>query len=303
MKYLKIVFVTVVVLVHSKCSDVQSPDVLSEDSFSFVFMTDIHLQPEKNAPQGFEKAIIKAKELKPDFVIMGGDMIMDALGTSYERADSQYVMYKEAITAFDVPVYNTLGNHELYGIYKSSNADTTDKMYNTGMFENYLGEPYYSFDHKGWHFVILNSVKATDERRYTGYIDEEQQEWLEAHLQTIDANTPIVVSVHIPFITSLSQINKGSLTPNSEGLVITNSKEVLDLFKNHNLRLVLQGHLHYLEDINVYNQTHFITGGAVSGGWWKGAHNGVEEGFLLLHVAGNDFTWEYIDYGWEVQPQ
>lgn len=303
MKNLTIVLLLVVIFFYPGCSDVQNPEGLQEDSFSFVFMTDIHLQPKKNAPQGFAKAITTAKELNPDFVIMGGDMIMDALGTSYERADSQYIMYKEAITAFDVPVYNTLGNHELYGIYESSNADTADEMYNTGMFESYLGERFYSFDHKGWHFIILDAVKVTGERRYIGYIDEEQQEWLNAHLQTVDPDMPIAVTTHIPFITSLSQINKGSLTPNSEGLVISNSKEILDLFENHNLRLVLQGHLHYLEDININNQTHFITGGAVSGGWWNGSHNGVEEGFLLLHINGNDFTWEYIDYGWEAKPQ
>ena len=91
----------------------------------------------------------------------------------------------------------------------------------------------------------------------------------------------------------------GSTAPNGRGSVVTNSKELLDLFRDHNLKLVLQGHLHSCEDIAVRG-THFITGGAVSGGWWKGAHRGFEEGFLMVHVTGNEIETEYIDYGWEV---
>ena len=301
MKKISLYLVLTIIFIVTGCNKNDASSDLSENEFSFVFMTDIHLQPEKNAPEGFAKALEKAKQLNPDFVIMGGDMIMDALGTSYARADSQYVMYQNAIESFGIPVYNTVGNHELYGIYEKSNADTTDEMFNTGMYEKYLGKRYYAFDHKGWHFIILDAIQATNERRYIGFVDEEQQTWLQSHLQSVDTTKPIGVSVHIPFITSLSQVQKGSLTPNSTGLVISNSKEVLELFNNHNLRLVLQGHLHYLEDINVRNKTHFITGGAISGGWWNGPHNGVEEGFLHFRVNGNDFNWEYIDYGWEVE--
>ena len=72
------------------------------------------------------------------------------------------------------------------------------------------------------------------------------------------------------------------------------------LFWEHKLKLVLQGHLHYLEDIHVNNQIHFITGGAVSGKWWNNKPDDpMEEGFLLLHVRGEDFSWEYVDYGWK----
>jgi len=69
------------------------------------------------------------------------------------------------------------------------------------------------------------------------------------------------------------------------------------------LKLVLQGHLHYLEDINVANKIHFITGGAVSASWWNGPRGPVEEGFLLLRIKGEDIEWEYVDYGWEVKGQ
>ena len=88
------------------------------DTFSFLFMTDIHLQPESGATDGFKMAIDTANKLDADFVLTGGDLIMDALGVSFNRADSLYQLYVETTKNFNIPVYNTIGNHELFGIYK-----------------------------------------------------------------------------------------------------------------------------------------------------------------------------------------
>ena len=97
----------------------------------------------------------------------------------------------------------------------------------------------------------------------------------------------------------MTQIRSGGLAVHTKGGIINNSKEVLDLFKEKNLKLVLQGHLHYLEDLYMGGKTHFITGGAVSANWWRGARNGMEEGFLRIKVRGDEFSWEYVDFGWE----
>jgi hypothetical protein len=193
-----------------------------------------------------------------------------------------------------------LGNHELFGIYKRSGVSPDHPEYKYGMFENRLGETYYSFDHEGWHFMILNSVIETEDRHYIGMIDEKQMDWIRSDLMNVADTTPIVISTHIPFTTVFTQILYGEYAPDYHGLVVENAREVLDLFQGHKLRLVLQGHLHYLEDIEV-NGTHFLTGGAVSGRWWKGANQGVEEGFLMIYARGDEFFWEYVDYGWEVE--
>ena len=44
----------------------------STESFSFVFINDIHLQPERNTVKSFTKAIDLINDLNPDFVISGG---------------------------------------------------------------------------------------------------------------------------------------------------------------------------------------------------------------------------------------
>src|SRR5690554_3066657 len=72
---------------------------------------------------------------------------------------------------------------------------------------------------------------------------------------------------------------------------VRNNKEVLDLFKNHNLRLGLSGHLHWVEDILLFEKTRFITGGAVAGRpTWRGTINS-EEGFMLIKIRGEDVSW------------
>jgi predicted phosphodiesterase len=167
------------------------------------------------------------------------------------------------------------------------------------MYEERLGKRYFVFEFNGWRFYILDSIDEWAEGGYYGYVDEEQIAWLEEDLAGVDPETPIVISVHIPLVSVFTQLDQGSTAAHGRGSVVTNSKELLDLFRDYNLKLVLQGHLHSCEDISVKG-IHFITGGAVSGGWWKGAHRGFEEGFLMVHVSGDEIKTEYIDYGWQV---
>lgn len=275
-------------------------DVEKGDSFSFVFMTDIHLQPEQQAVEGFREALSVADSLDVDFIITGGDLIMDALGASYTRADSLYNIYNEEVKNLDLEIYNTIGNHEVYGWYPESLSDSLNPEYGKKMYEKRIGQVYYTFNHKGWKFYILDSVHKKGKRGYHGYIDSTQLEWLRQDLVTVDTATPIIISTHIPFISSWAQISVGSTVPLSHSSVVENSKEVLKLFEEYNLKLVLQGHHHIMEDIYIRN-IHFITGGAVSGAWWRGIRDQTEEGFLLISCENGEFDWEYIDYGWEVE--
>ena len=267
--------------------------------FTFAFLTDIHIQPEMGATEGFRKAIDTLNLLNPDFIITGGDMVMDALNTRYSRVDSLYTLYSELCEGFNMPVYNTIGNHEIYGWHSDEEGIEDHPEFGKKMFEDRIGERFYSFDHQGWHFIVLDAIAMGEEGRYIGRIGDEQIAWLERDLQKTGKETPIVTSVHIPFITARTQLVRGSLEANSKGSVITNSRDVLLKLEDYNLKLVLQGHLHFLEDIYVGNRTHFITGGAVSGRWWRNEPGSEpQEGFLLVRVKDGQIEWEYIDYGW-----
>jgi Icc protein len=280
-----------------------------QEDFSFVFMTDIHLQPEHGAQEAFQNVIDKVNKLNVDFVITGGDLVYDVLRGNFNRSDSLFRTYSNTIKKFNVPVYNTIGNHELFGIYEESDIQADHPDYKYGMYERYLGKRYYSFNHKGWHFISLCSIDERNQK-YIGVIDDQQLEWLKKDIARLDANTPIVLSTHIPFISTYTQRypkNKIREVPNE--LWIFNRNEILQLFNNLDLRLVLQGHMHWIEDINVQNRTRFITGGSVAGrpSWRRRGDRGDgihydEEGFALIQVKNDSISWKYVDIDWESRP-
>jgi predicted MPP superfamily phosphohydrolase len=74
------------------------------DRFSFVFLADIHVQPELHAKEGFQQAVQVVNELKPDFVLTGGDLIMDANSQSFDRADELYTLYRNISGQLEMPV-------------------------------------------------------------------------------------------------------------------------------------------------------------------------------------------------------
>ena len=108
----------------------------------------------------------------------------------------------------------------------------------------------------------------------------------------------IVLVSHIPLYSAATFFRGNSLAANTPGLVTDNSHEVLEICEPYNLKTVLQGHLHIVEDIG-WKETRFITGGAVCGRWWEGAYFGFPEGFVIVDVKGDDFSWQYATFGWD----
>lgn len=265
---------------------------ISQEKFSFAFLTDIHMNahPASNSAAGFKQAIGRVEATGADFILTGGDNVdVDGLKADRKEVAKQlYRDYKAITEASRLPFYFTIGNHDRYcGDGEKSGT------YGEKLFESFLGDSYYSFTHKGWRFIVLNSVQICD-GKYC--IDDAQRQWLADLLAQAPANKPIVVSTHVPFLSLYYPVLEGKYT-NADTFV--NQKEIFDMFGAHNLKLVLQGHQHLYEEIKVKG-VQFITAGAVSANWWGGAFHGTEEGFLKVDIAGDDFDWEYVDYGWEV---
>ncbi|MCY1719421.1 metallophosphoesterase [Prolixibacteraceae bacterium Z1-6] len=292
----KFLFVLFIGLIISTNLVSQNRNLQNEESFTFAFLTDIHIRPDMNAPMGFQMAIDKVNQLNPDFVLTGGDLIFDAMRGNQAHSDTLFTLYKQMSTNFNMPVYNCLGNHDLFAIYAESPESSDHPDYKYGMFGRYLGDTYYSFDHKGWHFIVLNSLDVTENKRYTGIFNEEEMKWLKSDLEKVDKSTPIVITTHLPMLTTRAQINGSDGKGN-----VSNSAEVFKLMENHNLKLILQGHIHWKEYGVVNDRIHFITGGSIAGNGWKGRRHNTKEGFVFVKVKGDDFSWEYIDHGWEAE--
>src|SRR5689334_13406595 len=61
--------------------------------FTFLFLTDTHLQPELKAAEGCAACFKRARSIQSDFAIQGGDHVFDCLAVSHERATSLFDLY------------------------------------------------------------------------------------------------------------------------------------------------------------------------------------------------------------------
>ncbi|MEA2063494.1 MAG: metallophosphoesterase, partial [Gemmatimonadota bacterium] len=124
--------------------------------------------------------------------------------------------------------------------------------------------------------------------------------WLKNDLSALDSSTPVVVVTHIPFVSAVEQFRSGGHAGWSPGGAVGNCDDALQILSDYNLKLVLQGHIHRDEQVRI-DDISFIMPGAVCGAWWKGPRGGTQEGFGVIDVdcGTNEFSYHYLDYGWE----
>lgn len=273
-------------------------------SFRFVFLTDPHVQPERGAVDGTRQCFEQVNARQPEFVITGGDLIMDALEVGSDRLKVQWDLWDECLKSLQPPVHHTIGNHDVCGWSAKAVIKPGDAAYGKQFFaERYgRGRTYHSFDHQGWHFVILDSIGQDPETlNYKGWIDAAQLEWLKADLEQAGRRTPTVLVTHIPFFSIWHQALKGPQFALDAKALVGNVFEFRNWMKNYNIRLVLSGHGHLLERIELGGVT-YLQGGAVSGLWWKGPVNGDPEGFVEVECRSDgSFQTQHLGYGWKVR--
>lgn len=235
-----------------------------QQDFTFAYISDAHIQHIKgnsfvrNWDKGLTRAVAEANllEPKPDFVFFGGDLAQ--LGSRPELDHGA-----EILSALKYKTHMVMGEHDYYldlGEY----------------WRELFGDHYYSFDHKGVHFIVLNSILTYDdwtfdrwesgERRMAEMagldnpngspfmVGDKQRQWLKQDLKGVDKNTPIVVLSHSP----LQKIYKGwnFWTDDAEDV-----QQLLKRFKNVN---VIYGHVHQIQ----YNQIGNIAFNSVMATAW-----------------------------------
>jgi 3',5'-cyclic AMP phosphodiesterase CpdA len=266
------------------------------ESFEFLFITDCHIEPELDAPHGTAMAMKKARTIKADFAIQGGDHVFDALQVPKTRANQVYDLYAKTEQDLGLKVHHAIGNHDLFGVYPASGVATSDPEYGKAMFQERFGPAFYSFDHKGVHFIVLDSIGITPERGYEGRIDADQLAWLAKDLNAQPAGTPIIVSTHIPLVTAVGAYTVPA--PGAKGYTFVNGPAAIKLLEGHNVLAVLQGHNHINERVE-WHGIPYITSGAVCGNWWKGTRLGTPEGFTVVSVTAGKLTTRYETTGFK----
>jgi hypothetical protein len=221
--------------------------------FKFIHASDTHIS-EASAIRT-QRLRTMADSLKPDFVLISGDLIKDALRVPETEAAPLYELYVRETKRFSMPVWSAPGNHEIFGIERQlSLVSPKNPMYGKKMFRNYLGPNYYSFNYGGIHFVALDDVDYED-LWYYGHVDSLQVEWLKKDLARLPATQPVVTFAHMPFfsgglsLSNFEETGPGRTLERQNGVihfrhVVSNAQELVAIISQHPYPISLAGHFH-----------------------------------------------------------
>jgi Icc protein len=275
-----------------------SAPIPAGEAFRFVFFTDVHTRVEWETPLALEMAAKAMNSQSADLVLAGGDLITDGFDSTEGKVAPRWDAFMEMWNSLRGPQEAAIGNHDLVAARPADGSPASPDP--RAIFREKLdvSRTYRSFDAGGCHFILLDGIQVTDtERNYRGFIDSGQMEWLSGDLEGVNPETPVILVSHVPLLTAFYQATEGATAPAPDHRVIVNSVDVLKCLEPHNLVLVMQGHLH-VDEMLRWRRTTFITGGAVSGAWWRGPRRGTDAGFGVVTLRNGRVEWEYINYGW-----
>ncbi len=192
--------------------------------FTFAQISDSHIGFSKPANPDVTATLqtaldrINADSVAPDFLIHTGDLTH---GSKPEEFDTlNQVMAGARRQVFYVP-----GEHD------TSVED--GKMYLDRYGKDTKGNGWYSFDHKGVHFIGLVNVVQLEGM---GKLGQAQLAWLKHDLSGIRSSTPIVVFAHIPL---------WAIYP-AWGWGTSDSEQALAMLRRFGSVSVLNGHIHQI---------------------------------------------------------
>ena len=201
----------------------EAEKITAGSGFSFVQISDSHIGFNKPANQDvtgtLKLALDKINTLPtaPELLLHTGDISHSAKPGEFDTAQ-QLIGTTRAGEIFYVP-----GEHDI--------ANDNAALYLERFGKNTQGRGWYSFTHKGVHFVGLNNCQQVDAM---GKLGDDQLNWLQADLAAQSASTPIVVFAHIPLWMVYPEWGWG--TPDAA--------EALTHLKRFGSVTVLNGHIH-----------------------------------------------------------
>lgn len=192
-------------------------------SFSFVQISDSHIGFNKAANQDVTGTLKIAMDkinhlpIQPELLLHTGDISQSSKPGEFDIAQ-QIIKGARVGETFYVP-----GEHDT--------ASDDGALYLERFGKGTVGKGWYSFNHKGVHFIGLNNVLQIDAM---GKLGSEQLSWLKSDLSALSSSTPIVIFAHIPLWMVYPQWGWGT----------EDGAEALSYLKRFGSVTVLNGHIH-----------------------------------------------------------
>src|SRR5499427_3712222 len=193
--------------------------------FSFVQISDSHMGFNKPANTDVAATLnaaidkIKGLQTPPEFMLHTGDITHLSKPEEFD-ALNQILKGAPTTQTFFVPGEHDVLNDDGKGYLERYGKETK-------------GSGWYSFDHKGVHFIGLVNVMNLKPGGL-GTLGHEQLEWMEDDVHHLKASTPIIVFAHIPLWSVYPEWGWGT----------DDSAQALGYLKKFGSVTVLNGHIH-----------------------------------------------------------
>ena len=204
----------------------QATDVgLAAGDFVFAQISDSHIGFAKDANKDVVSTLqaaigrIQSLPVAPDFLIHTGDL------THLSKPEEFDTLQQVLLSAKVGQVFYVPGEHDVL-------ADD-GRQYLDRFGKGTKGSGWFSFDHKGVHFIGLVNV-VNLKGGGLGNLGAEQLEWLEKDLKGRASSTPIVVFAHIPLWSVYPDWGWGT----------DDGAQALGYLKRFGSVTVLNGHIH-----------------------------------------------------------
>ncbi len=232
-----------------------------EGAFSFVVINDAHFSTPK-CPEFFSRvcASVLARKPRPELCLVAGDLAEH--GTAKELG-----AMKDVLDSLKMPWRAVIGNHDY--LSNTSRAD-----WDAGLPQSLN----YSFEHRGWRFVGLDSTQGLKADKIT--IQPHTVAWVKENAPKLDRRQPTVIFTHFPM---------GPTAPKRP----LNADEVLAPFLEVNVVQVFGGHHHGFTERKL-GETVFVTNRCCSIS--KTNHDMTKEkGYFLCTARDGKIEREFVE--------
>jgi 3',5'-cyclic AMP phosphodiesterase CpdA len=209
-------------------------DTKAEDGFFFVVAADPQLF--MGSAESWQKAVGQINRLKPRFAVVCGDLINrnnDPKAIDLEKDEEMAQAYLKGAKMIDpsIPLHNVAGNHDVCA------KPTPETL---AWFEERFGKPWYSFEHGGSLFIVLesNTLKGSE---FAPGVGQRQMTWLR---ETLDKAAKKKFQHKMVFMHHPMYLNNPDEKDAYSNIPKTRRKELLELFHQHGVEAVFSGHLH-----------------------------------------------------------
>jgi len=213
-----------------------------QEPFSFVQMCDTQLGMGgyEHDVATFKAAVKKINAMKPDFVVICGDLV-------HNSNDKSFADFNSIRAGFKLPCYCAAGNHDV------TNNPTPESL---RRYREKIGKDYYSVEHKGYTFVVANTQlwKAPLEGE-----SDKHDTWFKETLASAKAKaSPVVIVVHFPLF-----VKQPDEKDSYYNLPMAKRKEILTLCETNGVVAFLAGHTHK-QITNEYKGIQLVNGETTS---------------------------------------